>query len=95
MDELVSLWGVPSREHQLSNGGRVIEYDRNMEHKLQSQEPARVSGRSQWEGYLANIGRRNYSSVTTRSCTVQFNVNPSGILTRWLWKQEESNRWPE
>jgi hypothetical protein len=28
-DHLVSVWGIPAREYQQSNGGKVMEYDRS------------------------------------------------------------------
>jgi hypothetical protein len=88
-DKLIMAWGPPQSSYTLSDGGRVIEYQRQGTAYMPRSTPqyGTVWGSGGTMGTYSGAGT-TYVPVQ-QWCKTRFTVNPQGYIMNWQW---EGNR---
>jgi len=97
-DSLVQSWGPPDNSYQLSDGGKVLTYNKSRNMTLYTQTPVTTyqNGTVSTMGMYGGGSVGSYSGTSTsyvntpmninQNCTTRFTVNSSGRITNWAWE---------
>ena len=81
-DELVRAWGAPTSTYTMSDGGRVLMYDKR--YTTTSSTPMKAELDQYNPGQIKVTGGQ--VSSTTHWCQTEFHTGSDGRIQRWRWK---------
>lgn len=99
-DMLVESWGPPDRSYALSDGSKVLEYDRSRMVSIggfayttpqTSYTYGNINsmggGMASYSGYTTSyVQRQTPVENVAMSCSTRFTVNPQNIIVRWAYQ---------